>query len=131
MEQGISENDQLARMIAELIGADTILFLTSVGGVYETDPGTMADARCYSEIDRATALQIARTASSTSANGRGGIVAKLREAVKCAESGMQTVITGTSFFKVGIGLDVGGTRIGTSNRFWPKPLWQDWLDGYD
>ncbi len=38
MEEGISENDKLAQMVAILIKADAVLFLTTSEGVYDKDP---------------------------------------------------------------------------------------------
>ncbi len=120
MRQKISENDKLARMVADLVGADGILFLTKCGGVHEDDRRVAPGARSYREIDISTASRITRSASTKSTNGSGGISAKLKSAIECAKKGRHTVIAGRgknvipSF--VG-GVDVG-TRFGTSVSFW-------------
>ncbi|MDD5068242.1 MAG: hypothetical protein PHS53_03340 [Candidatus Pacebacteria bacterium] len=111
--KGISENDQLACLVAELIDADGILFLTSCGGVYKDSPGNL-----YKEIDIPTAKLIASASRSKSTNGRGGMSAKLDSAIVCREGGMHTVIAGLgedTILRFATGRDVG-TRIGFSVR---------------
>lgn len=120
MDQGISENDRLAQMIACLIGADGILFLTKIGGVYERDPNTWSDARMYKTIHVAKIKEILHAPSSASMNGVGGMRAKLIEATKCFHAGMRVAIAGmdddviVNFVK---GKPVG-TAIGTSTSFY-------------
>src|SRR3990170_1495112 len=95
MEKGISENDQLAMMVASLIDADAVLFLTDAGGVYETDPRIKSSARMYEEIDPETALRIYHLLSYSSSNGTGGIRAKIRSALQCFASGRRVAIAGS------------------------------------
>lgn len=119
MEKGISENDRLARMVAELINADAILFLTKSGGAYEEDPIINPRARLYAEIDIETAAKIASISRTASPNGSGGMGAKLHEAALCAQAGMQVAIAGIQpdvICKFAMGEPVG-TIIGTSVRF--------------
>ncbi len=116
----ISENDELAKMVAELVNADGILFLTKCGGVHEGDRKTMLEARCYKEIDLRTARRIAKLADTKSTNGSGGIRAKLKWAILCAKKGMRTTIAGRGknvipSFVTGQSV---GTRLGPSVRFW-------------
>ncbi len=120
MDQGISENDQLARMVAEFISADAVLFVTEIGGVYETDPNHNQDVRLYSEIDVQAANKIASMSSTTSINGTGGIKPKLREAVRCYQAGMRVSIADTqndNIYKFALGNPVG-TTIGESVSFY-------------
>ena len=120
MERGMSENDRLARMIACRIHADAILFVTNVGGVYESDPHTCPDARMYKTIDVATIKKLLRAPFTASSNGSGGMQAKLIEATKCFQAGMRVAIAG-----MGDGVIKGlvndyevGTRISTSMSFY-------------
>jgi len=119
MEKGISENDQLALMVASLIDADAVLFLTDVGGVYETDPRIKSSARMYEEIDAGTAQALYDSFSGASSNGSGGIKAKLSSALRCFNDGRRVAIAGlddnviVDFAK---GKPVG-TMIGPSAKF--------------
>ena len=119
MEKGISENDQLAMMVASLINADAVLFLTDAKGVYEADPRIKPSARMYGEIDEKFAQAICDSFSGASSNGTGGIKAKLSAALRCFENGMRVAIAGlddnviVDFAK---GKPVG-TMLSTSTKF--------------
>ena len=111
-EQKIGDNDRLARMIAELIRADAVLFLTRVGGVYERDPAYDSRARRYKEIDARTAL--------TNAWLTHGMAVKLLEAVQCFAMGMRVAIAGIdgdTIRRFAAGESVG-TMIGDSLQFY-------------
>lgn len=122
MDRGMSENDRLARMIAHRIRADGILFLTNVGGVYESDPSTCPDARMYKMIDVATIKKLLRVPSTASSKGAGGMRAKLIEAMKCFHTGMRVAIAGMDDDIIGrfkSGSEVG-TVIGISTSFYSE-----------
>ena len=119
MEKGISENDQLALMVASLIDADAVLFLTDVGGVYEADPKVKPSARMYEEIDPETARKVYHLLSYSSSNGTGGIRAKIRSALQCFASGRRVAIAGLDdnvIVDFARGKPVG-TMIGQSAKF--------------
>jgi len=119
MEKGISENDQLALMVASLIDADAVLFLTDVGGVYEADPKVKPSARMYEEIDPETARKVYHLLSYSSLNGTGGIRAKIRSALQCFASGRRVAIAGLDdnvIVDFARGKPVG-TMIGQSAKF--------------
>ncbi|MFH1559190.1 MAG: hypothetical protein ABIC19_01545 [Patescibacteria group bacterium] len=107
-EQGIGENDQLARMIAELIRAEAILFLTSLGGVYKENPAINPHAKMLSVLDASVLKQLALF--GTSNKGIGGMETKVKEALLCAQKGMRTAIAGLtedSILRFGRGEHVG------------------------
>lgn len=93
MEQGISENDRLARMVAEMIEADGVLLLTDIGGVYDKDPRADASARRYQVAGRDMLLGVSLS-HEKSDHGTGGIGTKLREAFLCFDNGMKVAIAG-------------------------------------
>jgi len=95
MEKRISENDRLAKMIALLMGANAILFLTDEGGIYEEDPKINSQARLYEEISaRVKPEELIGVSGGTSEGGAGGMRVKLKEALRCAKRGMQVAIAG-------------------------------------
>lgn len=111
-EQRIGDNDRLARIIAELVQADAVLFLTLSGGVYEEDPVYNSGARQYKEIDARMALTDWRLTN--------GIAIKLLEAVQCFAMGMRVAIAGAeeeAILKFAAGEPVG-TMISDSIRFY-------------
>lgn len=120
MELGISENDKLAQMVAELVNADAVLFLTKSEGIYENDPTTNLNVRLYSEIDVQTAKKIANNPSAKSLNGKGGIKAKIDSAISCFELGKRVAISGLDskdvIYRFAKGESVN-TTFGALNRF--------------
>jgi len=117
MERGGSENDKLARMIAFLINADAILFVTACGGIYTGDPQVDSPVHMYREVDfRASSADLG-ISSRMSPHGSGGMRAKYVEAVMCHEAGMCAAIAGVgdiiSFARGGI----AGTLMGDVTRF--------------
>ncbi len=87
MEKGISENDRLARMVAILIEADAILFVTEVGGVYDKDPINNSKAKILKEVRCSHNLDF----YGCSKEGTGGMAAKMKEAMICLREGVATV----------------------------------------
>ncbi|MBI3442493.1 MAG: hypothetical protein HY007_01900 [Candidatus Sungbacteria bacterium] len=120
IDQDMSENDRLARMIARRIRADAILFVTNVGGVYESDPYTCPDARMYKMINIATIKKLLHAPFTASSIGSGGMRAKLIEATKCFRAGMRVAIAGMGDNVIyGFANDYEvGTRMGTSTSFY-------------
>jgi len=83
MEEGISENDKLARMVALLIQADGILFITQSGGVFDKDPREYKEAKLIDKID------IREVLGSNFNNN--GIDLKTKEAAICSQEGIKRV----------------------------------------
>ncbi len=92
MEEGISENDKLAAMVAVMIEADGIFFATESNGVYTKNPKS-GDAAVIKTIDCSTNFP---DISGCSENGSGGIQTKIREATRAIKGGVKrAVISGT------------------------------------
>lgn len=119
MDKMISENDRLAKMIASLVGADAVLFLTEAGGIYEEDPRKNPQARLYEEIDAWEKSELIGISRGTSRTGAGGMTAKWKEASRCAKKGMLVAIAGNEkdvILRFVRGESVG-TKIGTVTKF--------------
>lgn len=93
MEQGISENDNLAQKIAFLITADAVLFITTEKGVYKDNPKNDPNAEIYTEID-CNQVPSFSGSSVTSDGGAGGMGAKIKAALECARAGKRVSIVG-------------------------------------
>jgi glutamate 5-kinase len=81
-----SDNDSVATGIAVSVGADKLLLLTDVQGVYQGVPGRSPR---YETLDVAEIGQVRLAASGT---GRGGMRSKLRAAELASHNGIETVI---------------------------------------
>jgi glutamate 5-kinase len=112
MDQGISENDRLARMVADMIDANAVLFLTSVGGVYDTDPAVHASAKRL-DVIRSDMSEVIPRSIAKSFNGSGGIDTKILEAFECSKRGRRVAIAGIMEENV-IERFAAGQRVGTT-----------------
>jgi glutamate 5-kinase len=80
-----TDNDELAGLLAAMLGADALFLLSNVDGVF-TDPDLVEIIETWSE-DRAPP---ASAPAPKSTFGRGGIHTKIRVARRCAGLGVET-----------------------------------------
>ena len=85
------DNDTLAALVANLIGAQTLLLLTDQAGLMTADPAITVDAELI-EQRSANDPALEGVAGKGSVLGRGGMVTKVRAARIAARSGANTVI---------------------------------------
>jgi glutamate 5-kinase len=85
------DNDTLAALVANLIGADTLLLLTDQAGLMSANPVTHPDAELIT-VKPASSAELDVMAGEGSALGRGGMVTKVRAARTAARSGAHTII---------------------------------------
>ena len=86
-----TDNDELAGLVAAMTGADALLILTNVDGIYDGHPDS-PDSRLLAEIDPDDKAVAARILPVKSSFGRGGMQTKLRIARKTAGVGIETFI---------------------------------------
>lgn len=91
-ELKFGDNDHLSAMVASLVGADLLVILSDVDGVYSAPPATDPEAQRIPLIRRVDAPLLARTRSGSSRFGTGGMESKLLAARKAAEAGIPTII---------------------------------------
>jgi len=88
------DNDTLAALVAKMISAQRVIFLTDVDGLYDANPATSANAHRYERLDHVDAelLEAAPEGHTGSAIGSGGMRTKVQAAALLLESGIETVI---------------------------------------
>ncbi len=89
------DNDRLAARVAQMIGADVLVLLSDIDGLYTADPRDNPDAR---HIPRVTRLDAEIEAMAGGANARagvgtGGMATKIAAARMAQAAGCATVIT--------------------------------------
>lgn len=104
-----TDNDELSGIIAAQIGADKLLLLTSISGVYDKNP-LEADAKLLEEIHLNDSLP--ELAGKTTL-GRGGMSSKLNTARKMASVGVMTHIANIAEPNVITRLVLGSDKIGS------------------
>lgn len=87
------DNDTLSAVVAELIGADTLIILSDIDGLFDKDPGKYKDAKLVPMVTEITDELMATAGDSSSNRGTGGMVTKLIAAKKAMAAGVNMVIT--------------------------------------
>ena len=85
-----TDNDELAGLLANLIGADRLIILSSIDGLYDGDPND-PEAHLIETVEPGEDLTRFVSASKSS-HGRGGMDTKLRVATSIAQKGTEVVI---------------------------------------
>ncbi len=86
------DNDTLAALVANLVGASQLIILTDQGGVYDADPRQNVDARLIDKIhvDDEKLEQVASRAGGSL--GSGGMYTKVLAAKTAAKTSTNTII---------------------------------------
>ncbi len=85
------ENDTLSALTAEVCGADLLVILTDVDGLYDKNPSE-PDAKLIPVVHKLTDEMIAAAGEKGSELASGGMITKLEAAVIAGEGGIPTVI---------------------------------------
>lgn len=111
----IGDNDTLAAIVAKSVGAQLLVLLSDIDGLYTADPHTAPDARLLHHVPALTGEILALAGLSRSGQGTGGMVTKLRAAELCMECGCAMVIANgknpSNLYDILDGKNVG-TRFG-------------------
>ena len=88
----LGDNDTLAALVANLVGADLLVLLTDQQGLLDSDPRINAEAKLIPEAQAGDVALESMAAGSGGALGRGGMLTKVRAAARAARSGVLTLI---------------------------------------
>ncbi|SFV85515.1 Glutamate 5-kinase / RNA-binding C-terminal domain PUA [hydrothermal vent metagenome] len=106
------DNDTLAALVANLVGATQLIILTDQGGVYDADPRKNTDAKLIERID-VNDEKLEKVAGRTGGSlGSGGMYTKVLAAKTAAKTNTNTVIASGKESDVLSRLDAG-ERLGT------------------
>ena len=88
----IGDNDTLAAIVAQSIGAELLILLSDIDGLYTADPHTHPDAVLLHRITKIDDQIRALAGVSSTNQGTGGMVTKLQAAEICLGCGCDMVI---------------------------------------
>lgn len=88
----IGDNDTLAAMVAESVEADLLVLLSDIDGLYTADPHADPTAKLLPVVHRVDDGIRALAGVSSTDQGTGGMVTKLRAAEICLNCGCEMVI---------------------------------------
>lgn len=111
--QKFGDNDRLSAIVASIIGADLLILLSDIDGMYTDDPNKNPDARFISLVERIDDnLMDMGKDSSGSQVGTGGMSAKIVAAQIANYSGADMVITNGNDV-LNISRIINGEQVGT------------------
>jgi glutamate 5-kinase len=88
------DNDRLSALVAHLVGADALVLLSDVDGLYESDP-RKGNARFISEVTAAADLD-GVVAGRGHHLGTGGMASKLSSALLASDAGVPVLLAAAS-----------------------------------
>ena len=88
----IGDNDTLSAIVAANIGAELLILLSDIDGLYDKDPHKDPDAKLIPLVKNLTDDIMALGGDKGSALGTGGMVTKLRAAQIATRSGCDMII---------------------------------------
>lgn len=115
------DNDGLAALVATLVGADLVVLLTDIEGLYDSDPRLSEEAQLLAEVDDLTDDLLGAAGGSGSEVGSGGMRTKLDAARVLMKAGIPLVICDGRRQDVVTGA-VRGESVGTTFRPGETPI---------
>jgi glutamate 5-kinase len=88
----IGDNDTLGAIIAERVGADMLIILSDIDGLYTSNPAVDPDAKRLEIIEEITDEIEALAGDKGSHLGTGGMITKIKAARMATENGIDMVI---------------------------------------
>lgn len=88
----VGDNDTLSAMVAASVGADCLILLSDIDGLYTADPHKYSDAKLIHNVDTLTPEIMALAGDAGSALGTGGMKTKLHAAELCRDAKCEMVI---------------------------------------
>lgn len=107
----IGENDSLSAIVAKLVGADLLVLLSDIDGLYTADPHKDSSATLIPEVREITPEILSLAGGVGSSLGSGGMATKLRAAQIATEAGIDMIIangeTPEGLYAIGEGRTIG------------------------
>lgn len=107
----IGDNDTLSAVVSIITGADLLVILTDIDGLYDKDPRKYSDAERISEVEKITDEIKEISGGAGTSRGTGGMYTKVLAAERVAEHGIATVVCNgenpTILYDIIDGKDVG------------------------
>ncbi len=86
------DNDTLSALVAKLIGADLLILLSDIDGLYDKDPHQFTDAKLIPVVEEITEEIKGGASGAGSRRGTGGMITKLTAAEIATSAGCDMII---------------------------------------
>jgi glutamate 5-kinase len=110
------DNDRLSALVARAIGAERLVILTDIEGLFDQDPRQNSNAKLLAEIPRVSSRHI-KSASNTpgSTRGKGGMLSKLLAAQLAGRDGIPVHLVKGDISKVLLKIHASVASIATQD----------------
>jgi glutamate 5-kinase len=123
------DNDRLAARVAQMTGADTLILLSDIDGLYTADPRKNPDAKHIPEVKNLTAEIEAMAGAAVTGYGSGGMVTKIMAAKIALGAGCRMAIApGQPPHALKL-LDQGGRCTWFTPTAEPRAAYKQWIAG--
>ncbi len=107
----LGDNDTLSAIVAGLCGAQLLVLLSDIDGLYDADPRVCPKAKLLHRVEALTPEILKMGGGAGSARGTGGMATKLSAAKTARKAGVEMVITNgarpESLYEIVEGKEVG------------------------
>jgi glutamate 5-kinase len=112
----VGDNDRLAALVAHLVGADALVLLSDVPGLYDGDP-RLPGSRLLGEVEAPTDLAAVRIAAPGAGSlGTGGMATKITAAAMASAAGVPVLLAAAEQIGSALATDPDGPAVGTAFR---------------
>ena len=112
----LGDNDTLSAIVARLVGADLLVLLSDIDGLYDSDPHQNPDAKLIRRVSAITPELRAMAGGAGTWRGTGGMLTKLTAAETAMAAGVDMVITNGSnmeaLYDIAAGREIGTRFLG-------------------
>ena len=123
------DNDRLAARVATMVGADLLVLLSDIDGLYSAPPNLDPSAQFIDYVDDITPEIEAMAGSAGSELSRGGMVTKIEAARIATRAGTNMVIASGHSNNPLRALSEGGKSTWFSAQLKPGPARKAWISG--
>jgi glutamate 5-kinase len=112
----VGDNDRLAALVAHLIGADGLVLLSDVDGLYDGDP-RRPGSRLLSDVEAPADLEAVQVAGARADSlGTGGMATKITAAAMAAAAGIPVLLAAAEDVVAALDVAEAGPKVGTAFR---------------
>jgi len=117
------DNDRLSALVAHLVGADALILLSDIDGLYDADPRKAGAARFIAEVSGPADLDSV-IAGQGSNLGTGGMASKVSSAMLAADAGVPVLLAAAANAATAlVDASVGTVFAARPNRMSARRFW--------
>ena len=123
------DNDTLSALVACLIGADLVVILSDIDGLYDANPATDPNAKLIKRVDRISQDIVSVAGDAGSAMGSGGMATKVKAARVLGVAGIPLIVCAgrreNAIVDAAAGREIGTlfAAEGIPHEITPRKLW--------